>query len=108
MPPLPELLAVLAGFAARLVVPVALTLLAAVLLRRLDARWQAQAAPRPLPAHTPCWELHQCTAERRAACPAYGQSTVPCWQFHRDARGNLQPDCLTCDVLRLAPAPQPA
>ena len=24
-----------------------------------------------------------------AACPAYGQTAVACWQFHRDARGNL-------------------
>jgi hypothetical protein len=106
--PQPELLAVLAGFATRLLLPVGLTLLAAVLLRRLDAHWQAQAAPLPLPPRTPCWEVHQCSAERRAACPAHGQSAVPCWQFHRDARGNLKPECLNCEVLRQAPVPQPA
>jgi hypothetical protein len=105
MPPLYELLTDLAGLALRLAVPAALTLAVSALLRRLDARWQAQAAPLPLPRRTPCWEVHHCSLERAAACPAYGQTSVPCWQCFRDAQGNLQTKCLNCEVFRQAPAP---
>jgi hypothetical protein len=104
-----DALVVWAGFALRLVLPVALTLAAGWLLRRLDARWQADAAAsapaRRVGPVSPCWIQHQCSAERRAACPVFGQTAVPCWQFFRDARGNLRADCLTCDVLKQAPAP---
>jgi hypothetical protein len=106
-----DALAFLAGFVLRLALPVGLTLAAGWLLRRLDARWQSQAAAsapaRRVGPTTPCWIQHQCSAERRAACPAFGQTGVPCWQFYRDARGNLRADCLTCDVLLQAPAPAP-
>ena len=105
MPPLNEILTFLAGVALRLVIPAALTLAAAALLRRLDARWQAQAGRAPLPPRTPCWEHHPCSPERAAACPAYGQTAVPCWQYFRDAQGNLKSQCLSCEVFRLAPAP---
>jgi hypothetical protein len=99
----------LAGVFVRLLLPAALTLGVAWLLHRLDVRWQAAAAAaaprRSVGAQPPCWETHQCSPERRAVCPAYGQHAVACWQFFRDARGNLHADCLTCEVFQQAPAP---
>jgi hypothetical protein len=104
-------LVLLAGVLVRLALPAGLTLALAWLLRRLDARWQAEAAaarPSFSGARTPCWETRQCSPERRAACAAYGQNALPCWQVFRDARGNLRTECLGCEVFHLAPAPRPA
>lgn len=107
MPALNEWLLIVGGFFLRLVLPAALTTLAAWLLHRLDVRWQAEAmagAPRRSAGNqTPCWETHACSAARQATCPAYGQTAVPCWQFFRDTHGNLRAACLTCAVLKNAP-----
>jgi hypothetical protein len=105
------LLVLLAGVLVRLALPAGLTLALAWLLRRLDARWQAEAAAtRPVcsTTGTPCWETRQCPPERRATCAAYGQKALPCWQYFRDAQGNLRAECLGCEVFHLAPAPMPA
>ena len=99
-----EFLAVAFGFLLRLGIPIGLSILIGWLLRRLDARWQAeaeaeltqlQARATPLP----CWEVHNCSARMRQRCPAYTQPNVPCWE-HRRANGQLQTACLTCKVRR--------
>jgi hypothetical protein len=98
------------GFVARFLLPIALTLLVIWFFRKLDAKWQVEAqqqvrARLALAAanHTPCWEQHQCSAEQRAACPAYQANHLPCWQVFRDQEGRLRESCLECDVFLAAP-----
>jgi hypothetical protein len=101
----------LLGVLLRLGLPLAVTAWAVWVLRRLDARWQAEAKSirMPLPAApVPCWDVRRCSAERRAACPAYARPDTPCWQVFRDPQGRLKDDCLDCEVFRGAPVPSPA
>ncbi len=110
----PEWVAFIIGVLLRFVVPIVLTVVAVWFFRKLDKRWQAEAAERvrlqmalATANRTPCWEQRQCSAERRAACPAYGQKGAPCWQIFRDKDSNLKPACLSCDVFRNAPLATP-
>ncbi|MGD8605421.1 MAG: hypothetical protein PVF49_12710 [Anaerolineales bacterium] len=106
-------LSVLGGLLLRFGVPIAITALLAWALRRLDARWQldaerqlaAQAAPAYNPSK-PCWQVHQCSQEKRKDCPAYKDPNSPCWQHFRNSRGELPQRCLGCDVFKQAPALQ--
>ena len=101
------LLNVIAGFALRLAIPIAITAVAIYFLRRLDVRWQAEAKEQlllPVVEKAKCWEIKECTAEMRATCAGY-QSGQPCWQAHRQENGYLQERCLGCDVFRQAPVP---
>lgn len=107
METLTTVLAVIAGFALRLAIPVTITALAIYFLRRLDMRWRAEAEQQQLyPAveKPKCWEVHGCSPEMRATCAGY-QSTQPCWQAHRQENGFMQERCLGCDVFRKAPVP---
>lgn len=99
----------LAGILVRLALPIALTLLAAYALRRLDQRWQSQAAARqPGPVSViKCWVLNDCPAEQRANCPVYQKQNLPCWQAYRDKAGRLPERCLDCQVFRQAPVIEP-
>ena len=106
------LAAVLLGILLRFVLPIALTLLVVWYFRRLDAKWQLEAqqqlrARLVLAAanRTPCWEQRQCSVERRADCPAYQSSPLPCWQVFRDQEGRLREACMECDVFLSAPVP---
>lgn len=104
-----SILSVLAGLLLRLGLPVALTLLVAYGLSRLDKRWQQQANQyRPSPVRViKCWVLNDCSPEQREACAAYQQAGSPCWQIFRDDAGRLQERCLGCDVFRNAPVIEP-
>jgi hypothetical protein len=98
------ILALGAGLILRLGLPIALTILAIALLRRLDARWQSEAGRYPVQLATPCWEIKNCTPEQRTACSAR-ESGQPCWQTRRLANGYLREECLTCEVFEQAPVP---
>lgn len=101
------ILAVIAGFALRLAIPVAVTALVIYFLRRLDTRWRVEAETQllqPVVEKPKCWEIHGCTSEMRATCSGY-QSEQPCWQALRKENGYLQERCLGCDVFRKAPIP---
>lgn len=101
------ILAVLAGLALRLVIPIAITAVAIYFLRRLDIRWKAEAEKQlllPVVEKPKCWEINGCSAEKRATCKGY-QSNQPCWQAFRENNGYLQDRCLGCDVFRKAPVP---
>jgi hypothetical protein len=107
---LPTVLSLLGGLLLRLALPLAATVLTVWLLRRLDARWQREAEQQGwsaagMPLATPCWQIRQCSAARRADCPAYQQSHVPCWQVFRSSSGQLREGCLDCAVFRGAPVP---
>jgi len=102
-----SLLTLLAGLTLRLAIPIAVTLLAVQFLRRLDARWQAEAGNMPWPAvpKPQCWQIKDCPPEVRSACPAI-KSDLPCWQVFRMPNGYLRPQCLTCMVFLRAPIHQ--
>jgi hypothetical protein len=102
---LPTLFVFLAGLALRLAVPIGVTALVVILLRRLDLRWQAEAALQHTAAPAqPCWKLKDCPEQKHANCPAASQN-VPCWQVFRQKNGYLQEACLGCEVFRRAPTP---
>jgi hypothetical protein len=105
--PLTQIAAYLAGLLLRIAIPLGVTAVLVWLLRRVDAHWKEEAQySRPRPAQSnPCWALRRCPTERRAACPAFLQHEVPCWQLFRDEGGHLREACLTCPVFRTAPVP---
>ncbi len=107
METLSSTLLVILGMALRLGLPVVLTALLIVLLRKLDARWQQEGAtqsPR-LAGNTRCWDQHNCSIEKQAACPAYAQPEAPCWQLFRNREGFLREECIGCETFRKAPVP---
>ena len=91
-------------FALRCLVPLALTLAIGYLMNRQVARWEAQEAAAagkrvpPAPQPQPCWEVRNCSAERRKSCPAYLSSGQPCWEVRHAAEGVLPAGCPTCPV----------
>ena len=110
--------AVIAGmFLLRLGVPLIITLAVAYLLRRLDARWQAEAwaeweASQPQEeaiaeaklletSEEPCWSLKGCDDTARANCPAYKQPNLPCWLMRRRSEGRLPTECYGCALFSL-------
>ncbi len=100
-----SVLAVVLGLGLRFAIPILVTALAVVFLRKLDARWQAEAENIPLDAEAQmCWEVKNCTAEERAKCKAI-ESNLPCWQVRRLPNGYLQDECLDCEVFHKASVP---
>ena len=94
------------GLLLRIGIPVAVTALVFFLLRRLDKRWQNEALAIPvISSQRPCWEIKDCSEEKRKDCPASAHPNIPCWQVFRTKNGLLREDCLGCDVFRLAPTP---
>ncbi|MCB0255383.1 MAG: hypothetical protein KDI55_16795 [Anaerolineae bacterium] len=115
-------------FVLRLGVPIFITLFIGYLLKRLDARWQAEAresrkaaeaaaAKKPLavpkpagqrsiqPLYAldasgvlPCWKVKGCTAAMQAACAASHQPNVACWQARTTAEGRLPSECKGCEL----------
>lgn len=109
MDALTSILVFIAGLLIRFAIPVALTVLFILLLRRLDERWQEEAKPRLKLAQAKnpgCWMAMNCTEENRRNCSAYAHSEVPCWQHFREKNnGLLQERCLGCKVFNEAPVP---
>jgi len=107
MDALNTLLAVLTGVVIRFVIPVGITILMIYFLRKMDARWQAEAqlvAQKPSVEKPKCWEVNNCSPEQMAKCPGY-QSEQPCWQAFRKKDGHLKEKCLGCGVFVKAPIP---
>ena len=105
MDTLMSVLYVVTGFLLRLAVPIAGTILLVILLRKLDARWQAEAEAVPLPIDKPeCWKVKGCAPEQIENCEA-ATSPLPCWQVYRLPNGYLNEDCLSCEVFIHAPVP---
>ena len=99
--------AVVTGVVIRLAIPIGITAIAILFLRRLDTRWQTEAEeqlPQAVVEKTKCWEIKGCTPEMRATCAGY-RSKEPCWQALREENGHLQERCLGCDVFKDAPVP---
>ena len=96
---------IVAGFLLRLAVPIVGTVLLVIVLRKLDAHWQAEAESKPLPVDKPeCWKVKGCTPEQIENCAA-ATSPLPCWQVYRLPNGYLNEECLSCEIFIKAPAP---
>jgi hypothetical protein len=99
-------------FLLRLGVPLAITLVVAYFLRRLDAKWQAEAwvqweasqpqeelvaeAKRLHAGKQPCWSLKGCDEVARANCAASKFIDIPCWLARRRSEGKLPAECIRC------------
>lgn len=49
--------------------------------------------------YAPCWELTECSEERKNKCSAYIDKTKPCWELNKricnkDNKGKLCEDCV--------------
>lgn len=48
--------------------------------------------------YAPCWEITECTAEKRDKCTAYIDKTKPCWELNRAIcnreSGKICEDCI--------------
>jgi hypothetical protein len=97
---------VLVGLFFRIGVPFGITLLIMYGLRRLDARWQAEAE---LEHNTlvideePCWKDQGLPTDQIKLRGTL--SDQPCWQTHRLTNGRLREMCLSCEVFLDAPIP---
>lgn len=49
-------------------------------------------------ALAPCWEVVQCSDEVRAACSAYQDRGIPCWELTRRACSRGPDQCGKCEV----------
>ncbi len=98
-------IAIALGLLLRLAVPIGLTVLLALYLRRLDQRWKASAEELEAPIEKPeCWKVKNCPPEVRAGCAGY-ISSAPCWQAFCLPKGYLRDACLECKIFRKAYMP---
>ncbi len=94
------------GVLIRLGIPVAVTVLALVLLHQLDRRWKNEALALPvIPSGKRCWEIKGCSDEKKKNCPAFARQNEPCWQVFRSKNGLMKETCVGCEVFRRAPVP---
>jgi hypothetical protein len=105
-------MAILGMFILRLGIPVVITGAVLYGLRKLDARWEAEALALAKsqkkreevelrPIEPPCWVLRQCPERIYRSCPAFLHSEQPCWQARRQAEGILPATCFQCTQFSL-------
>jgi hypothetical protein len=105
METLTSLSAIFVGLLLRLAVPIAGTAILIYFLRKLDARWQAEAQLLSAPVQkVECWKIKGCSPEQKENCVAVS-SPLPCWQVYRKPNGYLQEECMSCEVFTDAPIP---
>lgn len=100
------ILTLILGLVIRLGLPLLVTALIVIGLRRLDIRWQKEAEMERqilIRDEEPCWKEQGLSMEEIKARAA--ESGKPCWQIHRLSNGYLREACLDCDVFMNAPAP---
>ncbi len=97
-------LVILIGLSLRLIVPIVLTALVVYSLRKLDARWQAEAREEKkvvADEEMPC--LKGLSADQmKSIMPLSDQA---CWQARRLHSGYLNDACLECEIFLNAPKP---
>jgi len=99
------------GLLVRFGLPILMTALLIVGLRKLDELWQSSAVEPSLAMarikveNSGCWLAKDCSQEQRDRCPAYKQQGMPCWQVMRDDHGQMKDACLDCEVFKSAPVP---
>jgi hypothetical protein len=91
----------LTGIFIRLLIPFAITGLVVLVLRKLDAHWQAEAMQESdllRGDEILCWrEQGLSISEIKLRASLSGK---PCWQIHLSSNGYLREVCLDCDVFR--------
>ena len=98
-------LVILIGLVLRLIVPLAITALIVYSLRKLDARWQAEARDEEKVmaiVEMPCLKIDELSTDKTNS--RISLSTQPCWQMHRSTNGYLNEACLDCEVFLKATA----
>jgi len=104
-------------FALRCVLPLAITLAFGYFMNRLVDRWNAEDLARQpeapevetpvtqprssikLPTVTiPCWVLNNCEEKAREGCAAYNQPGIPCFLARLRADGKLPAGCADCEI----------
>jgi hypothetical protein len=100
-----SILYVIAGFVLRLAIPIVGTIMVVLILRKLDARWQTEAASQPVPGEKPdCWKIRG-GENKSAEDHPVAESSLPCWQVYRLPNGYLNEECISCKVFTEAPVP---
>jgi hypothetical protein len=107
---------ILGMFFLRLGVPLLIILAVGYWLRRLDAKWQAEAVARQAASQmlnntdiTPplemfqvieisCWVFNDCPEAIRSQCPAFQQPDLPCWLARQRAEGRIPARCYNCEL----------
>ena len=115
---------ILGMFVLRLGIPLLITLAVGYWLRRLDAKWQAEALAQQVAQEIqsdaeqqpdfeiykvidqPCWELKGCSAAVCEQCPAFQQPDMPCWLVRYRAEGRLPANCYRCKMFSPRPTVQ--
>jgi hypothetical protein len=100
-----ELITIFSGLLLRLAVPILVTAITVLVLRRLDLRWQAESLREALSAggkslsadQVRCWDVFDCPKERRARCAAYQNPDKPCWEMI-GPKGELMESCRRCPL----------
>lgn len=103
-----DFLEIFAGGLLRLLLPVGLTLIFAVLLKRLDDRWRVESLRETMAAagvsgpvqDLHCWEAHGCSPDRRSQCHASQNPDQPCWESF-SVKGEMQSACKRCAFRQL-------
>ncbi|MFN2188683.1 MAG: hypothetical protein ACK2T3_07955 [Candidatus Promineifilaceae bacterium] len=111
-------------FALRCVLPLAITLAFGYLMNRLVDRWQAEDASREqespetdemipvlpkgmrLPTiDIPCWVFNNCEESIVKDCVAYANPSIPCYVARMQADGKLPKRCANCEIYATAVVP---
>lgn len=105
-------------FALRCLVPLALLAVMGYLMNRLHERWDREdaareevapippaAAPAPRGARPalPCWVLRNCDEQQRANCPAYLAPSLACFVARLRSDGQLPAACADCRLYTAQP-----
>jgi hypothetical protein len=106
------ILSIIAALLLRIGIPLAVTAILVIALRRVDERWQREAELGTgsetkhvsMFSQFQCWMTHNCSEENRDECPAFIENNKPCWQVFRDGSGDLRQKCLDCPVFVNVPA----
>jgi len=48
----------------------------------------------------PCWDIVNCSEEERQSCPAYTESTQPCWTYDHSGRVCEKRSCYDCEIYK--------
>lgn len=105
-------------FALRCVLPLALLVTIGYTMTRLANRWEAQekgptggaaiplpmAGAEPAALKVPCWVFNNCDESKRARCPATRNTSLACWVALTWAEGRLPAKCANCPRYTGAPA----
>jgi len=111
-------------FALRCILPLAITLAFGYLMNRLVDRWQEEdyasqegfeetepsviqpSSGIQLPTVTiPCWILRNCDETKRDNCAAHKQPGIPCFLARLRSDGIMPTDCPDCEIYARAMVP---